>query len=156
MVQNLPFLRRDPRTLPCWRCRAKIWVAIDMQITSIEAKHRFDKTEFSDDFWDGRAQSIYTVYICPQCGEGIQFQRKNFERALERHPWINVTPETARSFDDFARKHFGDCKNYLDWVCPNCGLATRVYMGFCGGDHHGTIRISLIDVLEAMPPPTAC
>ena len=121
-----------------------------MKITCVKAADRFDNTEFSSEVVDGVALSIYTAYTCPQCGVRIGFQKSDFERHTRQH-YSNVAPETGRCFDEFAREHLSDVREYLDWVCPRCELPTRVYFQLWAGGRHGDHGISLRTVLEVTP-----
>jgi rubredoxin len=125
-----------------------------VKITSVKAAERFDNTKFSNEVVDGRALSIYAAYTCPQCGVRIGFQKDNFERAL-RQDRTNLTPGVARCFDEFAREYLRNLRDYLDWICPSCGLATRVYIQYWAGGKHGDHGIDLIAVIETpIPSPT--
>src|SRR5579862_6451278 len=120
-----------------------------MNITSVKPAERFDNTEFDNVVWDGEARSINTAYTCPKCGERIGFQKRNFEDAkLQQH--TNLASEVARCFDEFALEHLSRARNYLDWLCPECGLPARVYVEFWAGGKC-ECGINLVAVLEATP-----
>ena len=122
-----------------------------MKITSVKAGERFDNTEFSNEIVDGRALSIYTAYTCPHCTAQIGFQKQDFESgARQRHS--NLQPEVARSFDEFAQEHLSDLHDFLDWVCPKCRLAARVYVRYWSGGKHGDHGVILMSVIETTPP----
>jgi predicted RNA-binding Zn-ribbon protein involved in translation (DUF1610 family) len=73
-----------------------------MKITNVKAAERFDNVKSDNVTLDGMARSINTIYTCPQCGELIGFQKRNFEKA-DRQRHTNLSPEVARCFDEFAR-----------------------------------------------------
>lgn len=122
-----------------------------MKIISVKAAERFDNTEFSNEVVDGRALSIYSAYTCPRCATHVGFQKRDFESGARQHR-SNLQPEVARSFDEFAQRHLSDLRDFLDWVCPKCGLAARVYVRFWAGGKHGDHGVILISVIETAPP----
>jgi len=123
------------------------------KITSVKAEERFDNIDFSNVVADGMALSIHTAYTCP-CGTRIGFQKHDFERHLQQ-PFSNVARDISKCFDEFAQEHLGRVRDYLDWVCPSCGLPARVYFEFWAGGKHGDFGFHLHTVVEAAPPPSS-
>jgi len=115
-----------------------------MEITTVNAADRFDNVEFDDSTWDGTARSIYSVYTCPRCGERICFEKRNFENAKRRHQ-TNLLPDIARCFDELAAENARRMQDFLDWYCPTCGLAARVYVEFwAGGRYEGGVKLATV------------
>jgi len=120
-----------------------------MKIANVKANERFDQTEFSDEVTDGRALSIYSACTCPNCSRKIGFQKSDFLNM--QHPSrTNLSTEVAARFDAFAREHFPDLRGFLDWNCPGCRLAARVYVRFVLLGK-GMLHIFLEPVIETMP-----
>ncbi len=119
-----------------------------MKISTIQATDRFENTEFSNEVVDGMALPLTTAYTCSQCGTQIGFHKRDFESGAREHR-SNLEPGVARLLDEFAREHITDTQDFLDWVCPQCGLAARVYVRFWAGGKHGDAGVSLVTVLEA-------
>ena len=115
-----------------------------MNISNVKANQRFDQTEFNNVALDGQARSIYAIYTCPNCQEQIRFQKSNFERT--RH--TNLAPEIEGLFDSFALNHLSDSNHFIDWLCPKCRLAARVYFRTWVGGRHGDYGIDLTEVIE--------
>jgi hypothetical protein len=124
-----------------------------MNIKCVNVSERFDNTYFSNEVVEGLSPSVYALYTCPHCGEAIRFQKRDFEGVVDRRHWTNLGSEAAKYFDDFASEYVGRAHAYLDWICPRCGLATRVYAQPWAGGRHGDYGIRLIAVLEGMPLP---
>jgi hypothetical protein len=121
-----------------------------VKISSIQAADRFPNTEFSNEVVDGMALPLTTAYTCSQCSTQIGFHKRDFESGARQHR-SNLEPGVARMFDEFAHEHMPDARDYLDWACPRCGLAARVYVRFWAGGKHGDAGVSLLTVVEAQP-----
>jgi rubredoxin len=119
-------------------------------ISTIQATDRFENTEFSNEVLDGMALPLTTAYTCSQCGTQIGFHKRDFETGAREHR-SNLKPGVARLLDEFAREHIPDTRDFLDWVCPQCGLAARVYVRFWAGGKHGDAGVSLLSVIEGQP-----
>jgi rubredoxin len=120
----------------------------------VKAEERFDNIAFSTELVEGMASSLHTVYVCPQCEEKIAFQKRNFECSLSKTHRSNLTIEVASCFDAFAQENLKRDSPFLDWICPGCGTAARVYVEFWAGGRHGDSGINLLTVIEAMPKKT--
>lgn len=125
-----------------------------LNITMVKAEERFDNIAFSTELVEGMASSLHTVYVCPQCEEKIAFQKRNFECSLSKTHRSNLTIEVASCFDAFAQENLKRDSPFLDWICPGCGTAARVYVEFWAGGRHGDSGINLLTVIEAMPKKT--
>jgi hypothetical protein len=121
-----------------------------MALTGVKASERFDNAAFENVVEDGMARPLHATYTCPRCGERLGFQKRNFENA-RRRPHTNLSPEVASCFDEFARSHVGCGRDYLDWLCPKCRLAARVFIEFWAGGRHGHNGFNLITIIEGMP-----
>jgi rubredoxin len=121
-----------------------------MKISCVDASERFDNTEFNNVIVDGRATSMYSVYACPQCREKIGFEKIHFEHAI-RSQHSNLPPGISSDFDiEGVRTSTSNTAHFLDWLCPKCGLASRVYFRVWVGGRHGDAGISLATILEAV------
>ena len=121
-----------------------------MNISRIDASDRFDNVKFDNVFLDGMARSINTFYTCPQCGEQVGFQIRNFENA-KRQRHTNLSPEVAEHFEEFVRSSPIGTRDWLDWLCPGCGVSVRVFFESWGGGRHGDGGIDLLTLLELVP-----
>ena len=119
-----------------------------MKITSVQSAERFDNTEFSNEVVDGMALPLTAAYTCPQCSAQAGFHKRDFEQSSrQRHS--NLQPELQRAFDDYAREHTVPARDFLDWLCPSCGMAARVYFQLWAGGKHGDCGARLLVVLES-------
>jgi predicted RNA-binding Zn-ribbon protein involved in translation (DUF1610 family) len=121
-----------------------------MRISTVQAAGRFDNTEFSNEVVDGMALSLTTAYTCPQCGTQIGFHKRDFEDGARQHH-SNLDSEVARAFGDYAHEHLPGTQDFLDWACPRCGLAARIYVRFWAGGKHGDAGVTLLNVIETRP-----
>jgi predicted RNA-binding Zn-ribbon protein involved in translation (DUF1610 family) len=120
-----------------------------VSITQVGAAERFDSVAFSSETIDGAATSMYTHYRCPRCGELIQFAKRDFEHRAPRR-LSNLPGELAREIDAWAAQAALREAPFLDWVCPTCGLAARVYVQPWAGGRHGDHGVDLLTVVECM------
>ena len=118
-----------------------------MAIETVTADSRFDTTEFSTEIIDGQSGPLTTTYTCPVCSERIGFSKEHFDRRAERQA-SNLPPDTQRLFSDWASQNGEAGNRFLDWQCPGCGLAARVYARFWAGGRHGDSGVVLSVVLE--------
>ena len=87
----------------------------------------------------------YTVFQC-RCGLRIQLQPANFVEAAV-HPKTRLSPEDSKAADRAAERS-GPADSFLDWYCPGCGAAARVY--FAGGvADKGIFFVEVGDVVES-------
>ncbi len=121
-----------------------------MKISTIQATERFENTAFSNEVVDGMALPLTTAYTCSQCGTQIGFHKRDFEAGARQHR-SNLERAVSAQFDEFAHEHMPDARDFLDWICPHCGLAARVYVRFWAGGKHGDAGIRLLTVLEGRP-----
>jgi len=119
-----------------------------MRINVVDADARFDNAAFSNVTVNGRALGLTASYTCPRCGERIGFNRRDFEHRAERQV-SNLPSSTQRLFNEWASQNGRAGKPFLDWVCPGCGLAVRVYAQPWAGGRHGDHGVDLAVVLEA-------
>ena len=119
-----------------------------MNIAAIDADARFDNTEFSNQIIDGRALPLTTAYTCPRCGTQIGFQKSHFEHQAERQV-SNLSLSIQWSFDEWASQNGQAGNPFLDWACPGCALAVRVYARPWAGGRHGDSGVYLAIVIEA-------
>lgn len=119
-----------------------------MNIFKVQAADRFDNTEFTNEVEDGRARSIYSAYTCPGCATPIGFHKRDFQDGA-RQQRTNLASGVATRFDEFARTNGIGTDDFLDWICPKCRLAARVYVQFWAGGRHGDCGITLLTVIEA-------
>ena len=119
-----------------------------MKITSVQAAERFDNTEFSNEVVDGMALPLTASYTCPRCATQIGFAKRDFEQSSHERR-SNLDAELQRCFDDYAREHSVTARDFLDWLCPSCGMASRVYVQLWAGGKHGDCGARLLVVLES-------
>jgi hypothetical protein len=119
-----------------------------VRISSVKAAERFDNTEFSNEIVDGMALPLTAAYTCPRCRAQVGFHKRNFEQSSrQRHS--NLDAELQQRFDDYAREHAVTARDFLDWLCPSCGMASRVYVQLWAGGKHGDCGARLLVVLES-------
>lgn len=118
-----------------------------MKVVASQALQRFDNVEFSNEILDGMSRPLGAVYTCPFCGALVSFRKGDFE-ATSRSTRSKLPPNVQQYFDEFASKHHVPSGEFLDWPCPGCGLAARVYVRHWAGGKHGDAGTSLLTVLE--------
>jgi len=116
-----------------------------MNIIYAEAKDRFTETAFSSLIIDNIARSIYTIYTCPACGQEILFKQINF-REDSSSSSLSQDHSSAILMEAIAKNL--DQKGYLDWYCPKCHIAARVYFSQWYGGRLGDDGVDLIGVFE--------
>jgi rubredoxin len=118
-----------------------------MKLEVVNVERRFDQTAFSTEIIDGRALSLTATYTCPRCAERVAFSKENFERraASQRS---NLEATLQRLLNEWASRNGEAGHPFLDWRCPGCGLATRVYAQPWAGGRHGDSGVNLTSVLE--------
>ena len=103
-----------------------------MNVRAIPAEARFDNTVFSSEVDDGTALPIYATYTCPRCSEHVGFRKDHFESRAARK-LSNLTRAQQAVIDTWASDNGCAGKAFLDWHCPGCGLAARVYIEHWAG-----------------------
>ena len=119
-----------------------------MGIEAVQADARFDNTAFSNVIIDGKALPLTATYTCPRCGEQVGFTKQNLEHRAERQ-LSNHSPQLQRLFNAWATQNGQAGSPFLDWSCPGCQLAVRVYVHPWAGGRHGDAGVDLAVVLEA-------
>lgn len=122
-----------------------------MKIDAVGADSRFDNTAFSNEIIDGRALPLTAFYTCPRCGERVGFNKRDFEHRAERRV-SNLSPSIQRLFNEWAAQNGQAGRPFLDWACPGCALAIRVYAHPWVGGRHGDFGVALTVVLETERP----
>lgn len=118
-----------------------------MKIRFVPADERFDQTAFSNEVVHGEVLGIHTLWRCPRCPQQVRFSKEQFEvRARQRVSNLDVPMRAA--FDAWAERHGEASAPFLDWVCPGCGMASRVYVHPWAGGRHGDAGVNLGTVLE--------
>ena len=87
----------------------------------------------------------YTVYACPKCPQQLQFRLHNFEDAA-RQPRSRLSADDDRKMSK-AHGKLKTGEHFLDWYCPGCGQAVRVYYLWYVADR-GIFFVELTRVLE--------
>jgi hypothetical protein len=120
-----------------------------MTVNATPAEARFDSVAFSSEVDDGVALSIYATYTCPRCSERIAFRKDHFEsRALRGFSNLSAAQQTA--FDAWADQNGHVGKPFLDWQCPRCALAARVYIQlWAGGRADAGANLQVVLELDA-------
>jgi phage FluMu protein Com len=115
-----------------------------MNVSATPAEARFDNVAFSTEVDDGFALPIYAKYTCPRCSEQIAFQKVHFEsRAWRKLSNLSAAAQTI--FDEWARNNGYAGKAFLDWQCPRCSLAARVYIQhWAGGRGDGGANLKVV------------
>ena len=119
-----------------------------MNIEVTPAASRFDRTAFSNESVAGQALPLTATYTCPRCGERVGFTKSNLEDRA-RQQASNLRHSVQRSFNQWASENNRVGNPFLDWACPGCGLAVRVYARAWAGGRHGDSGVDLDVVLEA-------
>ena len=122
-----------------------------MNIEAVHAEARFDQTAFSNEITDGRVLPLTATYTCPRCGERVGFKKLDFEHRAGRQV-SNLSPSIQRSFNEWASQNGQAGNPFLDWLCPGCALAVRVYAQPWAGGRHGDAGVDLAVVLEGDQP----
>ena len=112
----------------------------------IDPLDRFTNTTFSNEVFGGASMSSVATYSCPSCGTRIGFHRRDFEAAGERRS--NLAEPLQRCLDAYAAGHPALGSDFVDWLCPSCGKAARVYVELWAGGKHGDRGANLLAVLE--------
>ncbi|MBF0595195.1 MAG: hypothetical protein HQL22_09530 [Candidatus Omnitrophica bacterium] len=120
-----------------------------MQIKICNAAERFNNISFSNEVTTGMSMSVFSTYTCPQCAEKIGFTKDHFEKRSKLN-FSNLSSEYRLEFDAWEKKNKMGENYYLDWHCPKCNLAARVYIKFWAGGRHGDAGVNLLQVLEAV------
>ena len=101
--------------------------------------------------FDPEEPSIHTipddaVYTCPRCSERIQLHLRNFQEAACR-PVSRLSAEDDR---EMSKVHgaLRAGESFLDWYCPGCRQAIRVYYSGYVADK-GIFFVELTRVLES-------
>ncbi len=118
-----------------------------MPSIQVPASERFDETALDDVVEDGNAGPLYTRYTCPSCNGQVAFSRVDFESRGLRET-SNLTPEHSAALTALAHLANFASNEYLDWYCPGCKMATRVYFQRWAGGRHGDSGVELLVVVE--------
>src|SRR5262245_56338491 len=118
-----------------------------MRVEEVDPSSRFDNLEFSNVVTDGRALPLCTHYMCPVCSTVIAFTKQHLESRAERRLTI-LSPDLAAAMDSWAKERELDSRPFLDWLCPGCGLAARVYARPWAGGRHGDSGTSIVALVE--------
>jgi len=116
-----------------------------MNVNAIPAETRFDNVAFSSEVEGGVALPIHAKYTCPRCSEQIAFRKEHFESRAWRK-FSNLSASQQAAFDDWAQSNGYADKAFLDWQCPRCSLAARVYIQHWAGgrgDGGATLKVVL-------------
>lgn len=126
------------------------------KIRFINAKERFNITEIlpqgHDRFFADKppvTEEGYkpVLYTCGNCGYGIVFSKDNLLSG-ERNRKTKLSQEDALGFDEIAKQKKIEGLSFLDFYCPQCNLAVRIYYETQFGGHHGDSSFSLKYVIE--------
>lgn len=124
-----------------------------MKLHWVDPEQRLDNLHVSSVVENGLARPLTCQYRCPRCSEGVVLTRDNVElRALRRQS--NLPPSVARTFDEEAGLHSIRAAAFLDWRCPKCGLAVRVYVRPWAGGRHGDSGSDIIAAVEEQFDPS--
>jgi len=105
---------------------------------------RLTKDYFSSEVED---TELYSFYECPRCHEKVGFERKNFEKHY-RSTFSNLSSEDAAHIDAFVAAQPFKRDSFLDFYCPRCRLAVRLYFSFWAGGKHGDNGFDIDKVVE--------
>jgi len=126
------------------------------KIIFIDAKERFNITEIlprgRDRFFADKSPVTEegckpVLYTCGNCGYGIVFNRDNL-LAGERNRKTKLSQEDAIRFDEIAKKNKIENLRFLDFYCPHCEIAVRIYYETQFGGHHGDSFFNIKYVIE--------
>jgi phage FluMu protein Com len=78
----------------------------------------------------------YLLYKCPKCDQQISFSYKDFQRYA-----LNQTPKYKGLFPDLF---VGNYNSFLEFICPECKIKTRVYYGIYFGDKYPCVKIDSV------------
>jgi len=120
-----------------------------MAVNAIPADARFDNVAFSSEIDDGTALPIYATYTCPRCSERISFRKAHFEsRSLRK--FSNLPASQQAAIDQWAAQNGHSGEAFLDWLCPRCALAARVYVQhWAGGRADAGANLKVVVELDA-------
>lgn len=87
------------------------------------------------------------VYRCPECKSEIEFSDKDFEKH-KRSSFSNLQESEIALINEFLERNKLNAESFLDFYCPGCRKATRIYFstgytGNHGGDFAVTINFAL-------------
>jgi uncharacterized protein YlaI len=118
-----------------------------MTVIATPAEARFDNVTFSSEVGDGLSLPIYATYTCPRCSERVAFRKDHFESRAQCK-LSNLSAPQQAEFDGWANQHGHLGKPFLDWLCPRCALAARVYVQHWAGGR-ADAGANLVVVLES-------
>jgi hypothetical protein len=122
-----------------------------MNIKAVDPALRFEVTGLGNDVAWGDAGwesgPLYTKYVCAGCKEGVVFSKADLIDGCRR-PATNLTPTIASQFDACSASNGIKENGFLDWLCPQCHLARRIYVRPWAGGHHGDSGVQIVALLE--------
>jgi ribosomal protein S27E len=122
-----------------------------MKIVKTDPALRFETTGLCDDVmpcdagWE--SGPLYTKYVCPECKDGVVFTKSDLYAACDQAT-TTLEPSIASQFDSFAESAGIKVKGFLDWVCPTCRMACRIYLHAWAGGRHGAGGVDIVALLE--------
>lgn len=82
------------------------------------------------------------TYCCHSCEFEIQFGDKDFQKHSHSN-FSNLNSRDADLIDDFVKNSKLDVDSFLDFYCPTCKKATRIYFTDGYGGKHGDYQVTI-------------
>ena len=112
-----------------------------MQI--FEAENCLSKVWFQrDEDWDLYPKSEYR---CPNCNELLLFCLKD----LDKHSQLRHSNRSKEDFKQFNMAGNKGCSSFLDFYCPSCKSATKIYyQAWAGGRFTDGYELKFVGLLK--------
>ena len=88
------------------------------------------------------------VYRCPDCKIEIGFKDKDFQKH-SRSNFSNLNKTDSILFDRFVVDSKLKAESYIDFYCPTCNKATRIYFSDGYGGRHGDYGVNIDFAIKA-------
>ena len=149
----------------CPECGTAISMHVSVTLNPVERFSRLCFPGLSERFFpeDPPVDLIdYTTYECDRCSKQIRLDLHNFQNAVVQ-PVTNLSQDAdqkmteafgrtrsyiRRWFPRLVRKTGLGRDSYLDWYCPGCGRAVRVYYSAAAGGR-GEFFVEILKLLES-------
>ena len=79
---------------------------------------------------------LYLLYKCPQCQQQIRFSEKDFQCYA-----LNLTPKYNGVFPNSFAGHYN---SFLEFICPECKIKTRINYGIYYGDKFPYVKVDSV------------
>ena len=149
----------------CPECGVAIPLHVSVTVNPVERFSRLSFPGLSERFSPEDPPidvTDYTTYECDRCSKQIRLDLHSFKNAMVQ-PVTNLSQDDERQmtkalgrtrsyirewFPSRARKDGLGADRFLDWYCPGCGRAVRVYFSSWAGGK-GDFFVDVLKLLES-------